>query len=274
MISVPIEYRVKDIKKYLYSYAEPERVMEAVAYQYLSEYGASVDIDELMGPGRQTLNAKLKPMLQERLDELDTGIELVFTGIREAHPPAKGGVADAFQQVIKSETLKVATINSAVGVAQRILTSVAGTESRARALDDVIRVWERLQTDPKADKTKLAEAQRNIDDLLVGNPEKGIPPLSGEAAARIADARVSALRQISRAAAKVRAFKTDLVAFRAAPELYMERKRLDIWSGLGDVRKYLIVGDPREVIIEYETEKEGGLDEVLAGGIEKERSKK
>lgn len=274
MISVPIEYRVKDIKKYLYTYAEPERVMEALAYQYLSEYGASVDIDELMGPGRKTLNTKLKPMLQKRLDELNTGIEIVFAGIRGAHPPAKGGVADAFQQVIKSETLKSATINAARGLAQRILTSVAGTESRARVLDDVIRVWERLQADPEADQAKLLEAQQNVNDLLVGNLEKGIPPLSGEAAARIADARVIAIRRISRAAAKVRAFKTDLVAFRAAPELYMERKRLDVWAELGDIRKYLIVGDPREVIIEYETEKEGGLDEVLLGGIEKERSKK
>ncbi|MCH7595399.1 MAG: hypothetical protein IID35_02475, partial [Planctomycetes bacterium] len=191
-----------------------------------------------------------------------------------AQPPAKGGVADAFQQVIKAETLKAATINAARGLAQRILTSVAGTESRARVLDDVIRVWERLQADPKADQAKLLEAQQNVNDLLVGNLEKGIPPLSGEAAARIADARVIAIRRISRAAAKVRAFKTDLVAFRAAPELYMERKRLDVWAELGDVRKYLIVGDPREVIIEYETEKEGGLDEVLLGGIEKERSKK
>ena len=53
MVSVPIEYRIKDIYDYLYTYEDPEKLLEHVAYQYLSNYAAGVDIDELIGPGSQ-----------------------------------------------------------------------------------------------------------------------------------------------------------------------------------------------------------------------------
>ena len=108
----------------------------------------------------------------------------------------------------------------------------------------------------------------------MGNPEKGIDPLSGEAAARIADAKADASRVISQAAAKVRAFNTEVVAYRAAPELYKQRKMLEIWSGLDSVRKYFIDGDPGGVIIEYDTAQQAGLDQILSEGVKEERSKR
>ena len=269
MISVPIEYRIKDLKKYLHVYRSPEQVMEDVAQQYLKEYGAGVDIDILMGPGRDELNRDLKARLQERLDRMETGIELVFAGIRGAHPPAKDGVAEAFLRVITAQTQKSATINAAEGEAQKILTAVAGTEGRARDLDAAIGEWEQFQTDAKADPEAAAQVHGKVDELLLGNAAKGIPPLSGEAAARIADSRVRAAGRKSDAASKVRAFKTEVVAYEAAPTLYKSRRELDIWAGLDSVRKYLIVGDPSNVIIEYETQQAGGLDQILTEGLEK-----
>ncbi len=272
-ISVPIEYRVKDIEKYLHRYEDPVKVMEAIAYQHLTEYGARVDIDELMGPGREALNEELNDYLQKRLDDLDTGIEIVFAGIRGAHPTAEKEVAKAFQGVVTAQTQKSATINAAEGEARKILTAVAGTETRAKTLNDAIRAWERLQADPDTEQEQLIEAWQGVDDLLIGNPKKGIPPLSGEAAARISDAKAGASRLISEASAKVRAFKTEVIAFQAAPELYKQRKMLEIWSGLDAVRKYLIDGDPEEVIIIYDTQQEAGLDQILSEGVKKERDK-
>jgi regulator of protease activity HflC (stomatin/prohibitin superfamily) len=263
MISVPIEYRIKDVKKYLYEYSEPEKLMESVAYRFLSDYGAGIDLDELMGPGRDALNRQLKEELQKQLDEYETGIEIVFAGIRGAHPPSKDGVAEAFLRVITSETQKNATINAARGVARTILTKVAGTESRAIELDQAIRERDALQSDVKSDPQALAEAQARVNDLLMGNPEKGIPPLSGEAAAMMARARAYASGLVAEAATKVSAFKTDVVAYQTAPQLFKQRRWMGIWSDLDSVRKYLIVGDPANVIIEYETEQAGGLDQVL-----------
>lgn len=271
MVSVPIEYRIKDINKYLDTYEDPEQLIEAVAYQYLSDFAASIDIDELIGPGRDGCNKKLKPLIQARLDELDVGIEVVFAGIRGAHPPAKDKVAAAFQGVISAETSMGATIHAAEGMAQRILTSVAGTVSRARALDDAIRARDALPPS----SSQLPEANRRVADLLTGRPEKGIAPISGQAAALIAGARAKASKMVSKAAAKARVFGTQVAAYEASPDLYRQRKALEVYEeeGLRNIRKYLIVGDPSNVIVEYEASKEAGLDQVLSEGVKQERRK-
>lgn len=267
MVSVPIEYRIKDIRQYLYNYVDPARLLEGVAYQYLSDYAASVDIDELMGPGRQKFNGELKSRIQRRLDDLGTGIDVVFVGIRGAHPPAKNQVAASFQAAVAAQTNMAATINAARAEARKILTQVAGTQSRADTLDQAIQARDRLQGRPGIDAARLALAQQRVEDLLVGDPAKGLEALGGAAAGLIAEARANASEQINLALAKVRAFGTEVAAYVAAPTLYTQRKALEVYENLETIRKYLIVGNPRDVLIEYQAERVGGLDEVLREGV-------
>lgn len=266
MVSVPIEYRIKDIYDYLYTYEDPEKLLENVAYQYLSDYAAGVDIDELIGPGRKDFNRELKRLLQARLDEMHVGIEIVFCGIRDAHPPAKAKVAEAFQEVVSASTNMASVIHAAKGEARRILTIIAGTETRALALDEAIRARDAL---PK-NSPELPAAQRRVDVLITGDAQQGIAPISGDAAAIMADARANASEQTSRAAAKAFAFSAQVAGYDAAPVLYEHRKWLDSFQHLDDTRKYLIVGDRSNVIIEYETAKEAGLDQVLTEGVAEE----
>ena len=270
MVSVPIEYRIKDLTRYLYNYEDAEKLVDVVAYKYLSDYAASVDMDEFIGPGRQASSRDLKRLIQARLDQLDAGIELVFVGIRGAHPPAADKVAAAFESVVSAETQMAATVYAAQGEAQRILTSAVGSVPRAAALDEAIQAVSNL--DP--DSPELADTRQRIDDLLMGNSAKGIAPVSGRAAELIAGARAKASKLISDAAAKARVFGTQVAAYQAAPALYMQRKSLEVYEELEYVRKYLIVGDPSNVIIEYETSKEAGLDQVLSEGVDKERQRR
>lgn len=274
MVSIPIEYRIKDIKKYLYEYADPIKLMEVVAYQYLSDYAAGVDIDVLMGSGREAFNQELTTLIQKRLDQLNVGIEIVFVGIRGAHPPARNSVAAAFQGAISSQTKMLATINGAKGESRKILIAIAGTESRAKTLDKAIRAKDRLLTGEHIEPEDLGKAETRVNDLLMGNPDKGIPPLSGEAAAMIANARASASKMISAAATKARVFKTELVAYQAAPELYKQRKKLAALKDIDDIRKYLILGDLTKVIIEFDTATDSGLDQVLSEGVDSERKRR
>lgn len=269
MVSVPLEYRIKDIKKYLYTYDEPLKLLECVAYRHLCNYAASVDIDQLMGSGREAFNERLQQLIQASLDELDVGIEVVFAGIRGAHPPATEGVAAAFQAVVSAQTDMAAMIHAAQGQAQRILITVAGTESHAQALDETIRLRDRVHAEPAGDPRDLVAARARVEELLVGAPEKNIAALSGAAAARIAEARATASKMVSGAQTKVRVFNTEVAAFQSAPTLYKQRKMLEVYQGLDSVRKWLIVGNSQDVIIEYETLEEGALDRVLQEGVQK-----
>lgn len=268
MVSVPIEYRIKDIKKYLYTYEDPVKLMECVAYRILSDFGAGVDVDELMGPGRRGFNKKLKRRIQTRLDQFDVGIEVVFAGIREAHPPARDQVAATFQGVASARTRMSATINAAEGEERKTLTACAGAVARARQLDQVIRERDRLPGHSGSADPQRTEAQQRIETLLLGDRTLGIPPLSGDAAARIAGARARASELISQAASKARAFGAEVIAYEAAPRLYKRRKQLDVYEGLQDTRKYVLVGDSSNVIIIYQTTEQGGLDRVLSEGLE------
>jgi modulator of FtsH protease HflK len=269
MISVPIEFRIRDVEKYLYNYTDPIGVLESVAYQFLTDYGAGLDIDVFMGSGRERINEELRTLIQRRLDELETGIELVFVGVRGAHPPAKSGVAAAFQSAIASQTRMQATINAAEGEARRMLTSVAGTESQARTLDTAIRKRDRLRASADPDPVALLEEQAQVDALLLGDPGRGIAALSGEVSAMIAEARGNASDQISLAAAKVRGFSTEVAAYEAAPLLYMQRKAFEVYADLNDVRKYLLIGHPDDIVIEYIGVEQGGLDRVLSEGVQR-----
>lgn len=269
MVSVPIAYRIKNLHDFLYRYEDPIKLMENVAYQFLSNYAASVDIDTLMGPGRETFNRELASLIQGRLDELKAGIEITFVGVRGAHPPAKDKVAEAFESVIRAQIANSATINRAEGEAVKTLIQVAGTEARAESLDEAIKRRNALRQDPQHGVGSLAEAEQEVRDLLLGNSEKGITPPSGNAAAIIADARSAGRQRITEAANKVRSFETEVAAYTGAPDLYAVRKKLSVFENLGNIRRYLIAGDPSRVIVEWEMRQEPALDKVLLENLDK-----
>lgn len=268
MFGVRIHYRVKDLEAYIYNYEDPDAVLEEIAHQALSDFAAQRDVDELLGAARSEFNAGLRDLIQRRLDELDTGIEVAFAGTGSLHPPSDKEVATTFLKVISSETRMGAAINSAHGQARKILTEVAGTEARARRLDAGIKIWQRLSSDDNADLEEAAQARAEMDALMLGAPERGIAPMSGKAAALIADARAEASRQISRAATKNLMFSAQLAGYQASPTLFRIRKQLEIFEDLEQVRKYLFVGDVSNVIIQYDTGEQTGLDEILTKGIE------
>jgi len=273
MVSIPIEYRIKDITKYLFGYDRPEKVMEDVVYQLVSDFAAGVDLDELIGPGRERFNKELHEKFQSRMDELSLGIELVFVGIRGAHPPPKDKVAATFQAVVSAEISRGTTVNTAVGLAHKTLTATAGSVELAVLLDEAILKRDALESAPDTDPQALLEARRRVDELLTDEPPPGILPLGGEAAAIIAEAQALRNREISSAIAKTLTFGAEVSAWQASEELYTARKRLGIFNQLQLVRKYLIVGDPSSVIVEYEDRAEAGLDRVLREGLEDELEK-
>ncbi|MCO6435623.1 MAG: hypothetical protein J5J06_00870 [Phycisphaerae bacterium] len=269
LVSVPIEYRIKDIEAYLYNQLDPQLLLENLAYQHITKFAASIDADQLMGPSRDEFNKLLHQQIQESLDALDAGIEIVFVGIRGAHPPAKQEVAKAYQASISAETAKGSMIHAAEAEERRILTSAAGSIVRARELDGAIQTLNRLRSTEKAGSEALSGAERTVTDLLMGAPEEDIPPPSGQVAQIVADARADASRAISDAASKVRLFNAEVAAYEAAPALYLQRRQLEALEELDLIRKYVIIGDTSNLIIEHDTAEQGALDRVLEEGVGK-----
>ena len=273
MFGVTIQYRIDDLEAYLYNNDDPVKLLEVIAYQALSDYAAQRDIDELMGPARSEFNEGLRALIQERLDEHDVGLQIVFAGTSSLHPPAKDEVATKFLAAISAETRMGAYIHAARGAARKILTAAAGTEERALELDAAFKVWQELGSDPNADPEAKARAKEAVETLMLGDPERGVAPMSGKAAALIADARAEASQRISIAAAKSKMFSAEVAAYLASPTLYRVRKQLEVYRDLDFVRKYLLVGNLDNVIIVYDTGEEAGLDQILQQGVEDRQGK-
>lgn len=265
MVSMQIDYRIKDLYAYRYHCHDPEKVMETIAYQELSNYTAGVSSMELMGHGRSDFGRHMRERLQRRCDqEVDLGIEITFVCLQEAHPPAESNVAATFQGVVTAEIRKEASIVKAKGRADRILTLTAGSVERAKELDAAVKEYDILSAEAGGAETPevLGSAGR-INELLFGDKAKGIAPASGKVAAEIAGARASRSVAISRAQSKVRSFRNDLVAYESAPALYKMRRYLQLLrEKLPRLRKFVFTSDlaPGDLIIEYETRKRTTLD--------------
>ncbi|MDW8344719.1 MAG: protease modulator HflK [Verrucomicrobiae bacterium] len=126
-----VEYRVRDLRAFLYRHADPQRAVRDVAYRALTQITATRDLMEVMGPGRIGLTEALQQRLAKELEQLGLGVELICVGLAGVHPPTT--IADAFQSVIGAVEEKEASILRARAEANRVLPLAEADAARVRA---------------------------------------------------------------------------------------------------------------------------------------------
>lgn len=139
-----MQYRVTDPYKYAYTYTDPLELIRCVTDQEMVRYCASATLDEitdeddtdrpqaLLTLGRDRAAAELQRRVQQRLNQLDLGVNVVFLGIVSAHPPAEA-VPD-FEAVLEAERLQDKQRYEAQAQANQILAAVAGDPDDALQL--------------------------------------------------------------------------------------------------------------------------------------------
>lgn len=260
MVSVDIQYTVGDAHDYLYRFADPERTVEALAYQELSKFAAGVTANQFLGPGRTNINKQLRSSLQTRLDAERSGVKILFVGLQEAHPETE--VAKSYQDVVKAESEKENMIVDARSQADEALTQAAGSVVRALELSEAIRKQDELALRAGADPDELAKRESHVDQLLLGDVGSGLGRAGGQVAKQLADVQVDVLGQITEAEQSLIEFQAEIVAHAAAPRIYKVRKYLEMLRGsVKDIRKYVLdVGPEKKVIVEFEKKEEGTID--------------
>lgn len=86
-----------DAMKSLYQTEDLPTLIQRVSRQVLAQYFAHQQLDDLLNEQRSTMSATLNKEIQQRLNRLDTGVELLYTRIESIHPPA--GAANAYHGV-------------------------------------------------------------------------------------------------------------------------------------------------------------------------------
>ena len=116
---VEIQYRVNDLWTFLYEKAEPVQVLESIAFRELVHFLVSVDLFDIMGPGRLRASGHLKKRISEACRSEGLGIEILYAGFENVHPPVE--VAGAFEEVVGAIEEKETKVLAAEAYRNRLL---------------------------------------------------------------------------------------------------------------------------------------------------------
>ncbi|MGH8092124.1 MAG: protease modulator HflK [Chthoniobacterales bacterium] len=108
-INVPILYRIADPVRYLETTTDAEKALLVLAERKLIQIAGSRDSFQIMTSERAEIARKLRDALQSEVQPL--GLEVVFVGLKDVHPPVD--VAPAFQDVVSAQEEKEKTIDTA-----------------------------------------------------------------------------------------------------------------------------------------------------------------
>ena len=244
---VVVQYRVRDLISFLMGSLAPREAITAIAQQESSRYFARHDLDHLLTRGRTEGGAELERTIQDRIDSLGLGMDVVGVSITSLKPPG-GKVARAFHGQIGAQQQRESLIQGGQKEAVATLAKVAGSVAHSQRINAAILELDatRATWGPRA-ATGDSEALRAL-----ASKELAIESLLGEARGEAAELIHAARgyrwsRAVGERSARER-FAGELLAFERSPDYYRVRRFLDVLAdGLAERRKFVIAGDHGEL---------------------------
>lgn len=93
-----VEYRYSDPVKALYSSEDPRGILQNICKSSIRTVVGSYSVDDVLTTGKNEIQAAIKTMIVERLEEQDIGVQLVNITIQDSEPPTVE-VMEAFKNV-------------------------------------------------------------------------------------------------------------------------------------------------------------------------------
>lgn len=250
-VNMPVQYRIKDLRAFVYGHSNPARLLEAICYRELVRLASSANVevdtargrsaDNLFGAGRTKAKEVLMQRIQQAADEEGLGVEVVFVGLQGIHPPPE--VAPDYQAVVGAVQAKQALVLEAEAEQNRTLSRVAGSVSRASKLAELAGRYQKSQR--KGDAGEVKRLGEKFDASLLNEAR-------GEIFRILSEAQSYRFGKATLAEATGKRFAGQLQAYRAAPEIYKcEQRAVVLEEALKGIRKYVVAADPndRQVII-------------------------
>jgi HflK protein len=133
-IDVPIFYRISDPVRYLETTTNAEQALLALAERKLIQVAGSRDSFQIMTEGRAEIAAALRASLQKEVDRLGLGLQIVFVGLKDVHPPVD--VASAYQEVVSAQEEKDKIVDLARATRAKVLPEARAEANRIRVEQD------------------------------------------------------------------------------------------------------------------------------------------
>lgn len=100
-INLRLEYKISDLKQYLTTATSPESMMQALAYELVTDQTIATDLSSLMSADRDAFSENFQKELGKMLKEKEIGLEVVAVVLESIHPPVE--IAWVYQELISAE---------------------------------------------------------------------------------------------------------------------------------------------------------------------------
>lgn len=107
-----VEYRFSDPVKAIYASKEPIKILKNISQSCIRTVIGSYPVDNVLTTGKNEIQAAIKEMIIDRLEEQDLGIQLVNITIQDSEPPTLE-VMEAFKAVETAKQGKDTALNNA-----------------------------------------------------------------------------------------------------------------------------------------------------------------
>jgi regulator of protease activity HflC (stomatin/prohibitin superfamily) len=158
--SIPVQYQITNLVAWAYNHANADKVLEHVANREVVRYLVNVDFDSVMSSDRQTAGEALHRRIQDRANELNLGVQVIFVGLQNIHPPIGNRMLPLAQEFEK-----------VVGAMQQKQTNILAAQAyEARRIPAASAEATNLVTQARSDQllrvsTATAEAARFTNQL-------------------------------------------------------------------------------------------------------------
>ena len=164
-VDVPIQYCVSDPVAFLQATTDAPGALKSLASRELIKVARSRESFQIMTVDRETMASELKANLQRQIDQMGLGLEIVFVGLKDVHPPVD--VAPAYEKVVGAEEEKEATIDLAKAYQESVLPDATAAGHRLIAQAEADKNGRIDQaTGDAAQFTSLVTAEREYPTLF------------------------------------------------------------------------------------------------------------
>jgi len=234
-----------------------EMALLAISQNALTSYLQMLQLDDVIGQNRGSLSQRVGKFVQDALDTQHSGVEVVSVDLPFVSPA--GDAAGSFEEFSVALQGEARLISAAQGQAQSLLTHTVGDTSLVESVlqsvadyNSARNVLNALRRDGSSTKEEVDEARENLQALRLASIEL-IEEGNGYAAAQIRKARIDRWTTLMDTWSKASRVSGQTQAFRAAPELYMQRMYMSVLARkLPSIRKYVIGIDPERLNLDLE----------------------
>ncbi len=119
-VNVRIQYKIDDLREYVTSSLDPEKILNAEAYWVVTDLTIGTTLDTIISEDRDELSETMEKKLAAYLEEKKIGVAVTDVIIESIHPPVE--VSAIYQKAVSAELEAKAELDSAEGIANSNLS--------------------------------------------------------------------------------------------------------------------------------------------------------